>query len=135
MRRGQRIGVHPIETDAEAAHIHLPLGEVLDAGRVVHVAQDLVAEGGLQATATLVEQGKLAGREVVEVIAVGAHEMAEHRTRDDSLLMMQAVDQFVDVVLRVEAQSVHAGIEFDMYRPAGDTLLAGCPDQCIQQTE
>ena len=67
--------VHAIEPDAQATHIHLSLREMLDAGRVVHVAQYLVAEGTLQFTASLVEALELQGREVVEVVAVGPYEM------------------------------------------------------------
>ena len=41
-------GIDTIEADAQTTHVHLALREVLDAGGVVHVSQDLMAEGGLQ---------------------------------------------------------------------------------------
>ena len=127
--------INAIEADAEAAHIHLALREMLDASGVVHVAQDLMGEDTLQLTAALVEEGELLGREVVEAVAVGAHEMAEHRTRDDGVLMLQTVDKFVYILHRVEAQTVHARIELDMYGPARDTFLTSGLDECVHQTE
>ena len=50
-----------------------------------------------------VEEGELLGGEVVEAIAVGAHKMAEHRARNDGVLVLQAVDELVDILYRVEA--------------------------------
>ena len=40
-------GIDAVEAKSEATHVHLALREVLDAGRVVHVAQDLMAVGRL----------------------------------------------------------------------------------------
>ena len=61
--------------------------------------------------------------------------MAEYRTWDDCLLMCKAIDKFVHILLRVEAQAMHTCIEFDVCRPTGDTLLACCLDECIEQSE
>ena len=49
--------------------------------------------------------------------------------------MGQTVDELVDVMLRVEAQAMHARVEFDMYRPPRDTLLTGSTDEGVQQSE
>ena len=67
--------VYAVQPEAEAAHVELTLGKMLYAGRIVHVADYLVAERRLKPVAALLEQGKLAGREVVEVVAVGAYEV------------------------------------------------------------
>ena len=68
---------------------------MLDAGGVVHVAQNLVAEGGLQTAAALVEELELTGGEVVERVAVAAHEVGEDRARNDGLLVLQTVDELI----------------------------------------
>ena len=68
-------GVDAIESETQAAHIQLALREVLDTCRIADMAQDLMVEGSLQLSAGLVEQFKLMGRELVEVIAVGPHEV------------------------------------------------------------
>ena len=76
---------------------------MLDGCRVVHVAQYLVAEGGLQTAATLVEELELAGGKVVERVAVAAHEVGEDGAWNDGVLSFQPADDLVDVFLRVEA--------------------------------
>ena len=94
-----------------------------------------MGEDALQLTAALVEEGELLGREVVEAVAVGAHEMAEHGARDDGVLMLQTVDELKDIIHGVEAQTMHTRVELDMYGPTRDTLLTGSLDQRIHQTE
>ena len=75
------------------------------------------------------------GRERIEVIAVGTNEMAEHRTGNNGVLMLQTVDNLIHIVDGIKAQAVHACIELYMYGPACDTLLTGCLDESIHQTE
>ena len=94
-----------------------------------------MGEGRLQLAAALLEECELLSREGIEIIAVGTHEMTEHRTRNHCILMFQTVDQLVHVIHGVKAQTVHARVKFDVDRPAGDTLLTGGLDQRIQQTE
>ena len=108
---------------------------MLDAGGIVHMAENLVGEGRLKFLTALFEEFELTGREGIEVVAVGTYEMAEHRTGDDGVLMLQTVDYLVDIVDGVEAKTVHARVEFDVNRPACDTLLTGCLDEGIHQTE
>ena len=61
--------------------------------------------------------------------------MREHRTGNECCLMLKAVNQLVDIGFGIKAQTVHTSIQFDMYRPSGDTFLAGCTNQGIHQTE
>ena len=133
---------HPIVTRIDAikaktktAHVHLTLREVFDAGGIIHVTQDLMCEGGLKRLTALLEEFELLGRERIEVIAVGAHKVAEHRTRDDSVLMFQTVDEFEHIVDGIETETVHTRVEFDMDGPTCDTLLTGSLDKGIHQTE
>ena len=49
-----------------------------------------------------VEALELQGREVVEVVAVGADEMRKHRTRDDGVLTAQATDNLVNILFWIE---------------------------------
>ena len=97
--------------------------------------QYLVAECLLQPSAGRFEALELAGGEAVEVVAVRAHEMREHRARYDGLLMAEPADQLVDVILGVESQPVHAGVELDMHWPSCDALLACRPYECVHQSE
>ena len=75
---------------------------MLNTRRVIHVAQYLVTESGLKALATLVEELELLGRERIELVAVAAYEMAEHRTGNNGLLMLQAVNQLIHILLRIK---------------------------------
>ena len=108
---------------------------MLDAGRVVDMAQNLMVESGLQLAAALVEEFKLMGREAVEVVAVGADKVREHRARDDRILMLQSVDELVHILFRVEAEAVHARIELDVHRPGSDAFLLSGLDEGVEQTE
>ena len=94
-----------------------------------------MVECGLQLLAALVEEGELMSTEVVEVITVGAHEVREHRARDDSVLMFQSIDELLHVFLRVEAETVHAGVELDMYRPSRDTFFLSGFDEGVEEAE
>ena len=48
---------------------------MLDAGRIVDMADDVMTEGRLQQTASFEEQLVLTEGETVEIVAVTAHEM------------------------------------------------------------
>ena len=58
--------------------------------------------------------------------------MREHRTWDDGILVLQLADEFLHIVLRVEAHAVHAGIQFDMDRETGYSLFLSCLDERIE---
>ena len=62
-----------------------------------------MTERALQAFATLIEQSKLLGGELIEVITVAAHEMGEHRAGDHRLLMAQAIDELLHVCKGIKA--------------------------------
>ena len=72
---GSGTGIVTIKTETESTHIELTFGEMLDSSTVVHVAQDLVLKGCLEFLAGYVELLELHSREIVEVVAVGTHEM------------------------------------------------------------
>ena len=97
-----RSWVDTIQAQAQSAHIHLMFREVIDARRVVHVADNLMAERSLKFLATLIEECKLMGRELVEVVSIRANEVREDRTRDDSVLLFQSLNQFVHILLWVK---------------------------------
>ena len=94
-----------------------------------------MGEGGLELLAALLEKLELTGGEGIEVVTVRTHEMAEHGTGDDGVLMLQAVNQFEHIIDGVKAEAVHACVKLDMYGPSRNTFLAGCLDESIQQTE
>ena len=48
--------------------------------------------------------------------------------------MLQTVDELVDFP-NLKAQPVHAGVELDVYRPAGDTLGTCGTDEGVHQSE
>ena len=64
-----------IESQAQAHHIVMILGESLYARRVAYVAQDLVREGSLQGGGSFVESGGLLMGEGVEIAAVATGKM------------------------------------------------------------
>ena len=127
--------IHPIEAEAQTTHVKLAFREMLDGGRIIHVAQNLVREGCLQLSAGHIELLELKGREVVEVITVGANEMAEDGSGNDSRLMLQSLDNLINVALWVEAQTMHTSVELDVHWPARDTLLLRSMYQRIHQSE
>ena len=45
--------------------------------------------------------------------------------------MLQPVDEFLHILVWIEAQTVHASVYLDVYRPVGDALFLGCMDQCV----
>ena len=127
--------VHTIETKSQTAHVHLPLGEMLNAGGVVHVAEYLVLEGGLQAFAALVEECKLTCGEVVEVVAVCSYEVGEYRAGNDGVLVVQSLNELVNVSNGVKAKPVHACVELYVYGIARDAFLLGSLDKCVEYSE
>ena len=53
--------IDTIQTETQTAHIQLAIGEVLDAGRVVDMAQNLMREGGLKFLTAHLETLELQG--------------------------------------------------------------------------
>ena len=128
-------GVDAVESETQAAHIQLAIREVLDTCRIANMAQDLMVEGSLQLSASLIEEFKLMGREIIETIVIASHEVREDRTRDDGILMLQLTDKLLHIVFRIEAHAMHTGIELDVNRESGDTLLLCSLDERIEQSE
>ena len=75
------------------------------------------------------------GRESIEIITIRTHEMREDRARNNGLLVFQEIDQLVNIVLGIKTESMHASIKFNMYWPACNTFLTGCPNKGIHQPE
>ena len=61
-----------------------------------------MAERSLKLLTTLIEERKLMSRELVEVVSIRANEVREDRTRDDSVLVFQSLNQFVHILLWVK---------------------------------
>ena len=108
---------------------------MLNTCRIVHVTQYLVRKSLLQTAAALVEETELHGREIIEILAVATHEVREHRARNHGILVLQNIYQPVHILTRIEAQTVHARVEFDVHGIVGDTLLPGGLDERVQQAE
>ena len=94
-----------------------------------------MVEGSLQLFASLIEEFKLMGREVIEAVIITSHEVREHRTRDNGILMLQFANQFLHIVFRIKSHAVHSCIQLDMNREACYALLLSSLNQCIEQTE
>ena len=108
---------------------------MLDTRRIADMTQYLMVEGSLQLLAALVEELELMGRERIEAVVIASHEVREHTARDDGVLMFQSAYQLLHIVLGIEAQAVHAGIQLDMHRETSDSLLLGSLDKGVEQTE
>ena len=108
---------------------------MLDTRRIADMTQYLMVEGSLQLLAALVEELELMGREGIEAVIIASHEVREHAARDDGVLMFQSAYQLLHIVLGIEAQAVHAGIQLDMHRETSDSLLLGSLDKGVEQTE
>ena len=89
---------------------------MLNTRRIADMSQYLMVEGSLQLLAALVEELELMGRERIETVIIASHEVREHAARDDGVLMFQSAYQLLHIVLGIEAQAVHAGIQLDMHR-------------------
>jgi len=108
---------------------------VLDAGGVIDMAKNLMIKSCLQLLTALIKELELMSGEFIERVIVRAYKVREDRPRDDCVLMFQPVDKFIHVFFRIEAQAMHARIEFDVDRITRDTLFLSSLDQCIKQTE
>ena len=95
----------------------------------------MVPEGRLQLVAALLEEGKLVAREVVEVIAVAAHEVREDRAGDDGTLVLQPLYEPFHIMLGVEAHAPHARVELDVDGEAHHALALRLADKCLEQAE
>ena len=108
---------------------------MLYASRIADVADNLMGISCLQLTAGTVEEVELTMREGIELIAIAAHEMAEHRTRHQCRLPAQPLNQTRHVLFRIETQPMHARVEFDMDGEVRDALLLRSIDELLQQVE
>ena len=92
-------------------------------------------KGCLQLSTGFIKLTELLSREAVEVFAIGTNEVTEHRTRDDSVLVMQSVNKALHVFFWIKAKTMHARIKLNMYRPSCDTLFLCSLNKCFQQPE
>ena len=123
-----------IEAEAQAHHVVMILGEAFDACRVAYVAQYLVGEGGLQGGGGFVEAGGLQVSEGVELGAVAACKMREHRAGNHSRLTAEATDEAGHLV-GTEAQAAHARVDLDMYGVVQVAFTLARANHLFQQGE
>ena len=108
---------------------------MLYAGTVAHVAQDVVRESPLKHVGAIEETAVLLGRELVEPVAVATHEVREHGTWHECRLAFESLYQGRHVLHGVEAQAVHASVQFYVYGHAGDASTLGSMDESIEEAE
>ena len=130
-----RARIDTIEANAETAHVELAVAEMVDARGVVDMTDDMVGEGGLQLAAAHIKLIKLLAGEIVKLVGIGTDKVAEDATRDDSRLGLEAGNQLVHVLQRIESKPTHARIEFDVDGIARDALAAGSLDKGVEETE
>ena len=63
------------------------------------------------------------------------YKMRENRPWDNCILLLQTFYQFRHVLNGIKTHTMHTCIQLNMYREVGDTLLFGCMDKGIQQSE
>ena len=130
-----RARIDTIEANAETAHVELAVAEMVDARGVVDMTDDMVGEGGLQLAAAHIKLIKLLAGEIVKLVGIGTDKVAEDATRDDSRLGLEAGNQLVHVLQRIESKPTHARIELDVDGIARDALAAGGLDKGVEETE
>ena len=130
-----RARIDTIETNAETAHVELAVAEMVDARGVVDMTDDMVGEGGLQLAAAHIKLLKLLAGEIVKLVGIRTDKVAEDATRDDSRLGLEAGNQLVHVLQRIESKPTHARIELDVDGIARDALAAGGLDKSVEETE
>ena len=130
-----RARIDAIKANAETAHVELAVAEMVDARGVVDMTDDMVGEGGLQLAAAHIKLLKLLAGEIVKLIGIGTDKVAEDATRDDSRLGLEAGNQLVHVLQRIESKPTHARIELDVDGIARDALAAGGLDKGVEETE
>jgi len=130
-----RARIDTIEANAETAHVELAVAEMVDARGVVDMTDDMVGEGGLQLAAAHIKLLKLLAGEIVKLVGIGTDKVAEDATGDDSRLGLEAGNQLVHVLQRIESKPTHAGIELDVDGIARDALAAGSLDKGVEETE
>ena len=67
------------------------------------LSQYMVRESLLQGVGTTLEHLELVGGELVEAVAVGTHEMTEHRARHECLLVCQCVYELRHILVNIKA--------------------------------
>jgi len=130
-----RARIDAIEANAKTAHVELAVAEMVDARGVVDMTDDMVGEGGLQLAAAHIKLLKLLAGEFVKLIGIGTDKVAEDATRDDSRLGLEAGNQLVHVLQRIESKPTHARIELNVDGIARDALAAGGLDKGVEETE
>lgn len=99
------------------------------------MTDDMVGEGCLQLAAAHIKLLKLLAGEFVKLIGIGTDKVAEDATRDDSRLGLEAGNQLVHVLQRIESKATHARIELNVDGIARDALAAGGLDKGVEETE
>ncbi len=128
-------GIDAIKSEPQTYHIHLPFREMLYAGTVAHVSEDMMREGSLQSIGTEEITTVLLGGEGIEAVVVASHKVGEDRTRYECGLGAQAADKSRHVLLWIEAQAVHAGVQFYVYGHGCYSGTLGSMDESIKETE
>ena len=99
------------------------------------MAEDAVGESRLQLARSTVEAGKLLCGEGVEIRRVAPDEVREDGARTECLLAVETFDEGKEVVLGIEPEAAHAGVELEVDGEVGDALLSGSGHQRIEQAE
>ena len=89
----------------------------------------------MQLARSPVEAGKLLCGEGIEIRRVAPDEVREDRARTECLLAVETLDERKEVVLGIEPEAAHAGVELEVDGEVGDALLSGSGHQRIEQAE
>ena len=108
--------VDTIQSEAQSAHIHMPLWEMLYSGRIADVSCYLMFESIHKFTAGAIKQQVLLLRETIMQVVISTDKMCEYAAWSYSLLFLQNVYQLIYFADRVKPKTVHAGVKFDVYR-------------------
>ena len=127
--------IHTVETESETHHVEVVLREMLNTCRVADVTDNLVTVRSLEVFRSLIEELELLFAEGIELVVVATHEMGENAARNYCRLTLQTTDEPWHVLLWIEAQAVHARVEFDMNWELRDSFLFGLTNQCFENVE
>ncbi len=123
-----------VKPQPQTAHVESRFGKAFYGGRVGRVAQYAVRQRGGQRGAHTVEQRDLSAREIVLRRIVGARQMGEDGRRAHGARLAERLRQPRDLAVD-EAQTVHARIEFDMYRIVVSAVTLHAAHEIGQRTE
>ncbi len=104
-----------VQTDTQTTHIVLIFRETLYTRRVTDMLHDRIVQACFQCFGAVVEVGCLVTGEIIELRFVAAREMRKDALHAHRFLPLQAGNEF-GYLLAVETQTVHARIDFDVYR-------------------